>query len=236
MDVTIVIPSRGRPAQTARLLDVIAEKSELATHCVLAVDHDDPSLPDYQQVCRNRANADVAVVAEPSGHVGAINAGVLAAKAWGASPKAFIKLDDDHVPKTSGFDRIMVEELDRIGGGIVYGDDGLQGERLPTAPAISAPVVDALGWMALPSLRHMYCDDVWRELGRAAGCLSYLPRLVISHRHFLNGKAEVDETYMLSNTRERYEQDGAVYGKWLREQLAADAETVRTALAAVAAK
>jgi hypothetical protein len=230
MDLFVVIPSRGRPGQAAALVDAIRDTSGVNAFCAVAVDSDDPALPDYYQALRNRATGSVVEVDGDGGHVGAINAGARKALEWSPGVKAIAKLDDDHMPKTHGWAKLLLEQLDKLGGGIVYGDDLLQGSRLPTSPVISAAIVEALGWMALPSLRHMYCDDVWRELGKAADCLKYVPWVQIEHRHFLNNKAPIDATYGLSNNDQRYAEDGAAYQLWIREQLAADAATVRKAL------
>lgn len=230
MDLIVVIPSRGRPGQAAALVDAIRDTSGVNTFCAVAVDADDPALPDYYQALRNRAIGSVVEVEGDGGHVGAINAGANAALKWSPGVKAIAKLDDDHMPKTNGWAKLLLEALDGIGGGIVYGDDLLQHSRLPTAPVISASIVEALGWMALPSLRHMYCDNVWLELGNAAQCLKYVPWVQIEHRHFLNGKAPVDPTYELSNNDERYAVDGAAFRAWMTGGLAADVAKVRAAL------
>lgn len=229
MDLIVVIPSRGRPGQAAALVDAIADTAEANTFCVVSVDSDDPTVDGYESAMRGRARA-IVHIAEPAGHVGAINNGIGRAFVLAPDVLAFAKLDDDHMPRTRGWDRILLEELDAIGGGIVYGDDLYQHEALPTAPVVSARIVTALGWFAHPGLRHMFCDDVWRELGLAAGCLKYVPRVHIEHRHPLAGKAQWDETYLLSNVEERYAEDGAVYRQWLGEGLAADAEKVRAVL------
>lgn len=229
MDLIVVIPSRGRPGQAAALVDAISTTSEANTFCVVSVDLDDPTVEEYETAMRGRARAIVHRTT-PSGHVGAINAGMGRALVFAPDTKAIAKLDDDHMPRTHGWDRLLLEQLDKMGGGIAYGDDLLQGARLPTAPVISTSVISALGWMALPSLRHMYCDNVWLELGNAAGCLKYAPWVQIEHRHFLNGKAPVDPTYQLSNNDERYAVDGEAFRAWMADGLAEDAAKVRAAL------
>jgi hypothetical protein len=230
MDLIVVIPSRGRPGQAMALVDAIGRTAQANTFCVVAVDSDDPAAREYELACRGRGNAVVALDPEPAGHVGAINFGASVALDLSPSVKALAKLDDDHMPKQLGWDKLLLEQLGILGGGIVYGDDLLQGSRLPTAPVISARLVEALGWMALPALRHMYCDNVWLELGNAAGCLKYVPWVQIEHRHFLNGKAQVDETYALSNNDERYAVDGAAFQAWMADSLAADVAKVRAVL------
>lgn len=78
---------------------------------------------------------------------------------------------------------------------LVYGDDLFQGAQLCTHPFISHAAVDALGYF-YPATGDVSLTDVWLMLMyRALGRLRYVPDVVIEHMHFLNGKAEYDETY-----------------------------------------
>jgi hypothetical protein len=150
----------------------------------------------------------------------------------GGKYRAFASLGDDHVPRTQGWDRLLLDEIDRMGGtGIAYGDDLHQRDRLPTAPVISADIVAALGWMCEPTLAHMHVDDAWRDLGRGAGCLAYVPGVVIEHCHPDAGKAAADETYAASVAG--WAADREAYARWRRERMAADVAKV-AALRAVA--
>jgi hypothetical protein len=98
-------------------------------------------------------------------------------------------MGDDHLPRTPGGDRLLLDGLADMGGGFAYGNDLYQGEILPTAVAVSSPIVAALGWMCLPALNHMFVDDVWKALGGATNRLRYLPDVVIEHLHHVNAKA-----------------------------------------------
>jgi hypothetical protein len=62
--------------------------------------------------------------------------------------------------------------------------------------------------MGLKTLRHLYIDNYWLELAGAAGCLTYLPDVVIEHMHPAYGKAEWDESYRRVNSPEMYGADG----------------------------
>jgi hypothetical protein len=90
-------------------------------------------------------------------------------------------MGDDHFPRTHGWDQAYLDALRELGTGIVYGNDLLQGHRLPTQCAMTADIVRRWGYMALPTLRHMYVDNFWRDLGNAADCLRYLPEVVVEH-------------------------------------------------------
>ncbi len=144
------------------------------------------------------------------------------------SYRALCSMGDDHLPRTPSWDGRLLEGLRGMGGGFVYGNDLLRGQELPTAVAISSPVVAALGWMCLPGLSHYFVDDAWKALGGAAGCLRYLPDVVIEHLHPAAAKAPADATYREAETSEP--EDRAAYELWKTTSLTRDAATVRSAL------
>lgn len=226
-DLVVIVPSRGRPEAVGDLALQCQRTCTANTVLLVVVDTDDPTLPQYQ------APAGTMVFftwAPPGGgHVGAIN--------WGAGraladmqPYAVAKLDDDHRPKTVGWDTRMLAELRDMGTGIVYGNDLLQGERLPTAPAMTADIVRTLGFMGPPDLQHLFIDDFWRDLGQAAGCLRYLPDVVVEHMHPLAGKADWDDGYRRVNDPIRYQADGAAYQAYRADRFAEDVVKVKALL------
>lgn len=226
-DLVVVVPSRGRPERAAELAQACADTCSADTWLVVAVDADDPALPDYDTALTG-TRAIVHAVTEPAGHVGAINAGAAEALRWEEAPVAIGKLDDDHRPRTRHWDAMLLAELDKLGGvGIVYGNDLLQGAKLPTAPVIGAEIVRTLGYMGPPALTHLYVDNFWLDLGQAAGCLRYVPQVVIEHMHPHAGKAKMDDGYLRVNSPQRYAADGAAYDAYAAGQLLADVAKVR---------
>lgn len=223
-DLVVVVPSRGRPEAAAELARQCQRTCTADTTVVVVVDVDDLTSPRYA------APAGTTVfftwVPPGGGHVGAIN--------WGAAraltdfnPFALAKLDDDHLPRTEGFDSKMLAALRELGTGIVYGNDLYQGERLPTALAMTADIVRVLGFMAPPTLNHLFCDNFWLDLGKAAGCLRYLPSVVIEHMHPFAGKAAVDEGYRRVNDPAQYARDSAAYEAYKAESFESDVAKVR---------
>ncbi|WP_037684635.1 hypothetical protein, partial [Streptomyces griseus] len=106
--------------------------------------------------------------------------------------------------RTVGWAGRYVDELRQLGTGIVYGDDGYQGERLPTQWAMTADVVGALGRMVPAPVEHLYCDNSVLDLGRAAGCIRYLPDVLVEHMHPVAGKAADDDQYRRVNSSAQY--------------------------------
>lgn len=232
--VVVVVPSRGRPAAAGATLDAIAETAvRISTETVLAVDRDDPELEAYREVIRRqrvdfRRAAFLAILDqdETGDLVRATN--TVSLRIAREDPECIIgNLGDDHRTRTPGWDRLIAEALETPG--IAYGDDLLQRDRLPTAPFLSASIVLALGWYALPVCRHMFIDDAWRALGDAAGCLRYLPDVVIEHLHPGAGKAELDDGYVRADAST--ERDRAAFWDWRSGRLfAADVANVRRAV------
>lgn len=223
-DLVVVVPSRGRPSAAAALAQQCAKTCTADTVLLVVVDTDDPTLPQYQAP----AGTTVFFAWAPpaSGHVGAINYG--AARALeDFQPYAVAKLDDDHRPRTLGWDRHYLEALRELGTGIVYGNDLYQGPNLPTAPAMTTDIIRTLGYMGPPVLDHLYVDNFWKDLGTQADCLRYLPHIVIEHMHPLAGKAPVDTGYARANDPEQFRRDGAAYQQYKAEQFAEDVAAVR---------
>jgi hypothetical protein len=137
-------------------------------------------------------------------------------------------MGDDHRPRTYAWDMEMLNAVDLLDGtAIVYGNDLLQGENLPTAVFITSDIVKALGYYQPPELVHLFFDNFWRDLGRAAFCLRYMPDVIIEHMHPAAGKAEWDERYLEVNAGGMYEHDEAAYRQYVEDgRFAADVEKV----------
>lgn len=223
-DLVIVVPSRGRPQAVAELAEQCAKTCTASTVLLVVVDLDDPTLPQYQAP----AGTTVFFTWGPpdAGHVGAINYGAEQALR-DFTPFAIAKLDDDHRPRTNGWDAQLLDALRDAGTGIAYGNDLFKGRQLPTAPVITADIIQALGWMAPPQLGHMYCDDFWRDLGEQADCLHYLPSVIVEHMHPAAGKSPWTEGHQRVNDPRQFQRDGEAYRLYRAEQMPADVAKVK---------
>lgn len=125
-------------------------------------------------------------------------------------------LGDDHVIQTKNWDEIFINYLSTVKNniGIVYGNDLLRKEQLPTACLVSSKIIKELGHMCYPKLCHLYIDNYWKDLGLGCGILKYFDDVVIEHFHFANKKSEMDENYQKVNARSLYASDGRIYKEW----------------------
>lgn len=222
MRLLVICPSRSRPANAARLVDAWQATTAGVSDLLIATDDDDPANylvppPAIHRVAQRRRMA------------GTLN---LWATHFADQYDALGFCGDDHVFRTTGWDQRVIEQLDRLGTGLVYGNDLLQGMNLPTAVFVTADIVRTLGWMAPPGLVHLFLDNSWLALGHALDAITYLSDVVIEHMHPLAGKAEPDAGYSEANASDVWTHDEAVYRRWLDEDLAQDVARIRAATAA----
>jgi hypothetical protein len=233
-DLLVIIPTRGRPDSVPAILDSWRRTGATAD-LLFAVDDDDPMLAGYREhmeALERVGNFRVDWHTGPRLRL----CGTLNEVAADAAPRyrflAF--LGDDHRPRTQGWDerfRICLSG----GPGVVYGNDLLMGERMPTAVAMTSDIVQTLGYMAPTSLVHLCLDLVWLDWGKGMERITYLDDVVIEHMHPANGKAVMDQGYQECNSSEQATADAAAYYAYRDEGgLEADLDKLRALVEEVA--
>lgn len=230
MSITILCPTRGRPGAAIETR-VSFEATQLldGTRLVFVVDMNDPKLGEYEAVCPDF----IAVPDSVGGNmVRALNhaAQVILDDPEDEPPEVLGFVGDDHRFRSHGFDAHVADDIGKLGGGFVYGDDLAQRENLPTQVFVSSSIVRALGWMAPPFLWHLYVDNAWLEMGRALHRITYDPRIVIEHIHPAYGKAEWDEGHVRVNSTETYGHDGTAFSAWRAGAFESDVARAKAAL------
>jgi glycosyltransferase involved in cell wall biosynthesis len=184
----VIVPSRSRPDNAQRLLEAIDRTSQAPVDVVFAVDADDPLKDQYPAYCTQ--------VVEGGSMVAALNQVAVA----NAEKYPYIGfLGDDTLPHRFWYGRIMWA-LESKKNSMVYGNDLIHGEGLPTAIFMDSNVIRSLGFMAPPGQKHLYVDNYWKALGDKTGNLIYVNDAVIEHLHPLVSKAENDEVYDTVNS------------------------------------
>lgn len=219
----VIVPTRGRPQAVGELATTFYDTvSYRGAHLVFGVDSDDPELAAYEDAMYEHLElADWVEVNPRMGMVGTLNH-----LAMQQAPQHDVIgfLGDDHRFRTMDWD-LRVKEALANQPGVVYGNDLLQGLNLPTAVFISSDIILKLGYMAPPSLSHLYVDNAWLEIGKATN-LTYLPDVVIEHMHPTAGKAEWDEGYKRVNDGGLYERDRVAFERFMADQWPTDVQRV----------
>lgn len=216
--LVLLVPSRGRPHNVARLLDACAGTCQAETIVHFGFDEDDPRL--LENVAAAEGLTEISV--RPRMGLAAWTNELAA-----AHPDAewLCSIGDDMVPVTEGWDKQL---CDAAAPGIAYPNDKRR-DDIPECAVISRSIVDALGWYCEPTLEHWFIDSVWADLGRLAGCLSYLPEVIVEHRHpNVPGGDPHDATYQ--DAAAGFAADMAAYQKWRMRRMRQDVAKVRECL------
>lgn len=234
-ELVVIVPTRSRPESVGRVVQAWRDTGagDEGAELIFVVDADDPECAEYRRQLDGRPTwVSAAYASSWQPLVPKLNAAAVGCASAHYAP--FIGFaGDDHLPRTSGWAGRYLGALYGMGTGIVSCADGYRTDELPTQWAMSADIVRALGRMVPAPVDHLYCDNAIRDLGTEAGCLAYLPDVLIEHMHPValdpkgNPKGLNDAQYARVNSPEQYRGDRRAYRQWVRGALATDAGKVR---------
>lgn len=203
--VAVLVPTRGRPDRLGGLLTEIARTATLEElHVIVGVCRDDTHRSSYMDAVARRSLmrpdglGRLSVITllfppPPGGHRGFVYPlNWLADRVPHVAAHAV--LGDDHRPRTLGWDARLKASLGEAPS-FAYGRDLIHDQALPTSVMMSGSVYRTLGFIAPPSLGHLFVDNTWKAWGQSLDRLTYRPDVVIEHMHPLVAKAPDDDTY-----------------------------------------
>lgn len=223
-DLTVYVPTKGRPDKIYDHETNFYSTSTINTRVVYIVSSNDPRKDDYFDVSYI-GDKPLIITPDKPGFVDPLNKGYqLDRRSVYSYAVGF--MGDDHFPRTQGWDQQLVEQLIKMKSGLVYANDGFQGENIPTQIAMTSDIPLALGYMTLPQLWHLYADNFWLDLGKALDKISYLPEVLIEHMHPATGKVASDVGYEFSGSFELDMRDKIAYTKYIQDDLDGDVRNI----------
>lgn len=217
----IIVPSRLRSANAHRLMTEILKSSRegLPVSLMFAVESNDSSKEDYPQ--------EITVSYSGGSMISTLNEAALD----NCDKYDYIGfMGDDVLPRSENWLEIILSELEKNKLSIVYGNDLIHGEGLPTSVFMDSKIIKELGYMALPGAKQLFTDNYWKALGEELGTLSYLPHVILEHMHPLVGKAEYDSVYDESYSEQRWQWDRNIFDQHMSNQFKKDIEKLRNHL------
>lgn len=202
--ISLLLPTRGRPALVERLFRSIAETTAHLerVEVILYVDEDDPGSHHLDS-----ENVRVVRIVGPGMSMGAYNSACLER----ARGDIIILANDDMVIRTPGWDDRIAEMDADFADGIylAYGNDLFKKRGLCTFPMLSRRTCELLVEPYPAAYRGAFIDvhllDIFKRLQHAGfNRIRYLDDVVFEHLHYRTGKAVFDETY---KRRGRFEGD-----------------------------
>lgn len=202
--MTVIVPTRGRPHNAARLIEAW-QATEASAPLLFVVDETDEKIEDYAKLLRDSPEFVSWIRTPTKTMVAALNYGARKIASSTRVGRWIGFMGDDHVPRTPRWDERISATFLRFGPSIVYANDTVQGQNLPTQAFIARDFIFSRGRMCPQTLTHLYVDNYWKRLGELSETLVYLADVIIEHVHPVAGKAEWDEGYRRVN-------DGSIYG------------------------
>lgn len=132
-------------------------------------------------------------------------------------------LQDDLVPHTPGWDKILVDALK--GWNVVSAHNGeTTAQRMQGAIAWSGDLVRLMGGLYPSGFRHLYGDDVWEQLSAETRCWQLLGQVVTYHK---NETYYTDADATAKAVCAHTEHDRARFEEWNATEKAAMVEKIR---------
>lgn len=223
-DLIMIVPSRGRPENITRLANAMHGTMTAATRLIVVIDIDDPLAGEYVKALDNPGPWASLYVQSGAKKLNPILNYVAPMYAPFCDYIGF--MGDDHLPRTKGWDAELIGAIGQKPG-VAYANDLFQKQNLPTSVVMSSALVRGLGYMAPPSLQHMYMDNFWKRLGTDLDHMIYMPEVIIEHMHPFAGKAELDAGYQRVNTPRMYDEDRESYEQFLLNKWPADLDGLK---------
>lgn len=194
--ISLLLPTRGRPALVTRLFESIRTKSKRldCVQIVLYIDDDDVDSHGLDDKALR-----ITKIIGPRMSMGAYNSACLA-KAEG---DIAILINDDMVIRTDNWDELVRKLDDRFPDKIYlgYGNDLFKGRNLCSFPILSRRCCDILAdpfpVVYLGAFIDYHLLDIFKRLQKIGhDRICYLEDLVFEHMHYRSGKGNLDSTYL----------------------------------------
>ncbi len=161
------------------MLDSFNRTKNNNTDLVIYIDGDDPALPRYMDVLNNTYYhlGSRMPVAQIHNHLVNIH----------PDYDYYMPINDDVTFLEKGWDTSLMNAIKERGNGfgIAHGRD-TDGEGFyppfPTFGMMSASMVNVLGYIYPTTLKMLFGDTFFLDIGRATGRLFYVPEVVIKHK------------------------------------------------------
>ena len=202
--ISILVPTRRRPAMFRRMLDSLFSLADSPDDLELIAYIDDD---DIETLALDVGPCNVIKIVGPRQTMGK-----LIAACYAKSRGDIVMLgNDDMVVRTRGWDTRIREEVNRFPDKVylLYPNDLYKRNRICTFPVLSRVTCDSIGDPFPASYRGAFIDvhvmDIFKRLcGHGYDRIVYLDDVVFEHMHYRLGKSAFDSTY---RERDRFGDD-----------------------------
>jgi len=186
MKILIKFPTRSRPDQFLKILNLLNEKATDRDNIeyLISWDEDDPTM---SASVIERADGIINIISAPgisNNKIHACNREVEKAKVW----DIVVLMSDDMIPQVEGWDEVIRQAMTKYypdTDGCLWFNDGYQ-DRTCTLSILGRKYYDRFGYIYHPDYNSLFCDNEHAEVAQGLDKLTYFDTVLFRHAHFVN--------------------------------------------------
>jgi hypothetical protein len=209
MKLLIKFPTRNRKNKFFKVLKQYQNLCEDFdnTFFLITLDNDDETMnpSEVSDIFGTFKNIKV-VYGNSDSKIHAINRDIELIDEW----DIVLLASDDMTPKVKGYDNIIrnrMKEYYPDTDGILWFNDGHQGNKLNTLSILGKKYYDRFGYIYQPEYKSVWSDNEFMMVGNLLGKQTYLDEVIIEHEHPDWGYGNRDIIHQINSQNESHDRN-----------------------------
>jgi hypothetical protein len=213
MKLLIKFPTRNRKNKFFKVLRQYQNLCEDLdnTYFLITLDNDDESMnPSNVEGIFNTFKNVKVIYGTSNSKIHAVNRDIELVNDW----DIVLLASDDMTPKVKGYDNIIrnkMKEFYSDTDGILWFNDGFQGEKLNTLCVLGKKYYERFNYIYHPDYKSCWSDNEFMEVGKILKKQTYIDSVIIKHEHPDWGYGNRDQIH--TNNINDYQYDLEVYNR-----------------------
>jgi hypothetical protein len=213
MKLLIKFPTRNRKNKFFKVLRQYQNLCEDLdnTYFLITLDNDDESMnPSNVEGIFNTFKNVKVIYGTSNSKIHAVNRDIELVNDW----DIVLLASDDMTPKVKGYDNIIrnkMKEFYSDTDGILWFNDGFQGEKLNTICVLGKKYYERFNYIYHPDYKSCWSDNEFMEVGKILKKQTYIDSVIIKHEHPDWGYGNRDQIH--TNNINDYQYDLEVYNR-----------------------
>jgi hypothetical protein len=213
MKLLIKFPTRNRKNKFFKVLRHYQNLCEDLdnTYFLITLDNDDESMnPSNVEGIFNTFKNVKVIYGTSNSKIHAVNRDIELVNDW----DIVLLASDDMTPKVKGYDNIIrnkMKEFYSDTDGILWFNDGFQGEKLNTLCVLGKKYYERFNYIYHPDYKSCWSDNEFMEVGKILKKQTYIDSVIIKHEHPDWGYGNRDQIH--TNNINDYQYDLGVYNR-----------------------